>query len=173
MAKVPLTGSIEMFDGANSIYEVVVAEIGTPAGTTFDDILTFVKANVTIDYFDPAHRPNTLAELSQTSEFRGFPYAKSITLGFEGGSESVACSHGSAVFWTGTYVGSLGVGDILSVPVSGNSGYFKVISAEDASLEGDVILVDDDSFVISITDSPCSSESGIIHLCQNRYEILV
>lgn len=75
MAQVPLTGNIEMFDSANSIYEVLVAEFGTPASKDFSAILDYVKTNLTIASFHPGHRPASLNDVNQTSHFRGFPYA--------------------------------------------------------------------------------------------------
>lgn len=80
MAKVPLGGDINMFDGptgasATSIYEVVKQEVGTPAGTTFDDILTYCKANSALADFHPTERPATLSALDRSSQFRGFPFS--------------------------------------------------------------------------------------------------
>lgn len=87
MARVPLEGSINMFDGvsgvnATSIYEVVKYEVGTPVNKNFDAILTLVRANASIEDFHPFYGPDTLVELSETRHFRGFPFTGSVMTWF-------------------------------------------------------------------------------------------
>lgn len=75
MAQVPINGNIEMFDGPNSIYEVIVSEFaGAPSAKTFDAILTYVKTFRTIADFHPSYRPASINDINETSHFRGFPH---------------------------------------------------------------------------------------------------
>ena len=84
ISRVPKTGNVSMFDGtvglgATSIREVV-ADILGPVDADFNSILAKAKALASIEDFEPAYRPKTVALITKSSNFRGYPVLQGSTL---------------------------------------------------------------------------------------------